>query len=655
VPRSIFLVLEPELSVNRVELLEKRVSKIAILPDILCNQISAGEVVERPAAVVKELIENSIDAQSSRISVSLIDGGRREIRVVDNGCAMSAEDALMSLERHATSKIRSAQDLNSISSLGFRGEAIPSIAAVSRFELSTREHEAICGTCIRVEGGVIKDVREKGCPPGTQVLVRDLFYCVPARRKFLRRAETELAYITDLFLRISLANPQIHLQLQSQEKLLCDHLRCDGLLHRATQVLGPDIARSLTPIDFEKNGISVSGFLAPPDVQRTNSQSLFLYVNGRAVWDRLLQRVVLTAYEALIPRGKYPVAVIFVGISTADVDVNVHPAKREIRFRNPGEVISIVRAALFEALSTIRPNSYGFSRQEGGIFERRHAATRVGMASEGQAPFGSGSWSQRNIESASHPGSSPGQALIRGATGFIGPAQSLRHPASGISTSADVPAGAPGQGTLTGGPPYPAVQAEMNAGPFAYSNLKFLGQLANSFILLEAPNGLVLIDQHAAHERIVFNGLSKKKTKAAQLLARPAVVDLLPKEAVMLESLVPSLRDLGFEIEPFGGSSFAIHAVPASLSEFKPEQILRDYLRYAEEECPADEGEIRLGLARVASCHGSVRAGHRLKTEEIKHLLELLDSIDTPFTCPHGRPLSYTLTYEQIFRLFKRS
>ncbi|MGA2939896.1 MAG: DNA mismatch repair endonuclease MutL [Syntrophobacteraceae bacterium] len=595
--------------------------KIAILPDILCNQIAAGEVVERPAAVVKELIENSIDAQSSRILVSLIDGGRREIRVVDNGCAMSAEDALMSLERHATSKIRSAQDLNSISSLGFRGEAIPSIAAVSRFELSTREHEAPCGTSIKVEGGVIKDVRERGCPPGTQVLVRDLFYCVPARRKFLRRAETELAYITDQFLRISLANPKTHMQLQSQEKVLYDHLRCGGLLPRAALVLGPEIARSLTSVDFEKNGISVSGFLAPPDVQRTNSQSLFLYVNGRAVWDRLLQRAVLTAYEALIPRGKYPVAVIFVGISAEQVDVNVHPSKREIRFRNPGEVISIVRAALFEALSAIRPKSYGFWRQEGGIFEKRQAPPHVGMASEGQAPFG-----------PRRQGTADGERRTED--------RSVFHPPSSV---------------LRPGPPYPPVQGEMDAGAFAYSSLNLIGQLANSFILLEAPDGLVLIDQHAAHERIVFSGLSKKKTKAAQLLARPAVVDLLPKEAVMLDSLVPSLRDLGFEIEPFGGSSFAIHAVPASLSEFKPEQILRDYLRYAEEECPADEGQILLGLARVASCHGSVRAGHRLKTEEIRRLLEMLDSIETPFTCPHGRPLSYTLTYEQIFRLFKRS
>ncbi|MFZ0930910.1 MAG: DNA mismatch repair endonuclease MutL [Syntrophobacteraceae bacterium] len=622
--------------------------RIAILPEILCNQIAAGEVVERPAAVVKELVENSIDAESTRISISLIDGGRREIRVVDNGCGMSAEDALMSLERHATSKIRSALDLNSISSLGFRGEAIPSIAAVSRFELITREHEALSGTSIRVEGGVIKDVREKGSPHGTQLLVRDLFYCVPARRKFLRTAETELAYITDQFLRISLANPRIHMQLQSQEKLLCDHLKCDGLLPRATQVLGPEIARSLTPIDFEKTGISVSGFLAPPDVQRTNSQSLFLYVNGRPVWDRLLQRAVLTAYEALIPRGKYPVAVIFVGISTAQVDINVHPAKREIRFRNPGEVISTVRAALFETLSAIRPKSYGFSRQEGGIFEKWRPATHVGIASEGQAPFGSGRWPKKNIDPAPGP------------TGFSEPAQSLRRPVSGISTIFNESGGAPGREIFDGerrpdGPPHPPVQGEMDAGAFAYSNLNLIGQLANSFILLEAPDGLVLIDQHAAHERIVFNSLSKKKTKAAQLLARPAVVDLLPKEAVMLESLVPTLSDLGFEIEPFGGSSFAVHAVPASLSEFKPEQILRDYLRYAEEECPANEGEILLGLARVASCHGSVRAGHRLKTEEIKHLLEMLDSIDTPFTCPHGRPLSYTLTYEQIFRFFKRS
>ena len=597
--------------------MEKRMGKIVILPDILCSQIAAGEVVERPAAVVKELVENSIDAGSSRILVSLLDGGRREIRVVDNGCGMSAEDALMSLERHATSKIRSAQDLNSISSLGFRGEAIPSIAAVSRFELSTREHEAHFGTSIRVEGGVLKDVREKGCPPGTQVLVRDLFYCVPARRKFLRRAETELAYITDQFVRISLANPKIHMELQSQEKLLCEHTACEAYLSRAAQVLGGETARSLFPIDFEKDGISVSGFLAPPDIQRTNSQSLFLYVNGRAVRDRLLQRAVLTAYEALMARGKYPVALIFVGISTSQVDVNVHPSKREIRFRNPGEVISTVREALFGALSAIGSRSYGFSQTVPLAREAR----------EGQAPFRFKD--PMGEKDTLFPRTRPAHFEAAGAA-------------------------APGGGNLSAAQPGSPVQAEMDAGSLAFSNLKILGQLANLFILLEAPAGLVIIDQHAAHERIVFSSLSNRKTRASQLLARPAIVDLLPKEAVLLNSQIPTLRELGFEIEPFGGSSFAVHAVPAPLSDFKPEEILRDYLRYAEEECPANESDILLGLARVASCHQSVRAGQKLRTEEIKHLLEALDSIYAPFTCPHGRPLSYTLTYEQIFRFFKR-
>ncbi len=616
-------------------------AKISILPDVLCNQIAAGEVVERPAAVVKELVENSIDAQSSKIMVSLLDGGRREIRVVDNGCGMSPEDALLSLERHATSKIRSSEDLDCISSLGFRGEAIPSIAAVSRFELTTREEEAIAGTSIRIEAGVIKDVREKGCPVGTQVLVRDLFYCVPARRKFLRTAETELSYITDQFMRISLANHQIHMQLFSQERVVCDHPRCDGLIIRAGQVLGAEIARSLSPVEFEKNGVSISGFLAPPDIQRTNSQSLFLYVNGRPVWDRLLQRAVLTAYEALIPRGKFPVAVLFVGISPGLVDVNVHPAKREIRFRNPGETISILRDALFNALAALRPKTAGFSRPEALQYVQSQRAQPPLAARESQAAFPFRSTRRSGLsESPKFRFYTPDDEKPAGES------------PSGVVPPDVVP---PDEASVPEQPSQTPPPDQFEAAEFAYSNLNLIGQLANTFILLEAPDGLVLIDQHAAHERIVFNSLSKRRKTAGQRLTRPVVVDLLPKEAVLLKSLTAGLSELGFEIEPFGGSSFAIHAVPAPLMEFKPEDILRDYLRYAEDECHTTQGEILTGLARVASCHGSVRAGQRLKNDEIKRLLELLDSADSPFTCPHGRPLSYKLTYEQIFRFFKRS
>jgi DNA mismatch repair protein MutL len=598
--------------------------KITILPDILCNQIAAGEVVERPAAVVKELVENSIDAQGSKISVSLIQGGRKEIRIIDNGCGMHPDDALLALERHATSKIRSAEDLLAVSTLGFRGEALPSIASVSRFELITREQESLCGVHIRVEGGVLKDVREKGCPPGTQISVRDLFYNVPARRKFLRTVETELAYITDQFMRISMAHPEIHMQLHSQERLQCDYVRTTGRLQRAGQVLGAETARSLSAVEFEKHGLRVQGFLAPPDIQRTNSQSLFLFVNNRPVWDRLLQRTVLTAYEALIPRGKFPVALLFVEITPSQVDVNVHPAKREIRFRNPGEVIETVREAVLNALGAIRPRTYPVHSENAfPMGASPGERIQIGMLRETQASF-----DFRRPSFRQRPGDFPSQG-----------------------------------GRLSFGdePPFPPIgesESSENVQPpaFTFSGLPLIGQLANSFILLEGPDGLILVDQHAAHERILFNDLSSKsRARAAQLLTHPVIIDLLPSEAVLLNKWTPSLSELGFEIEPFGGASFAVKAVPAVLTDFRPEDILRDFLKFAEEECPASESGFLSGLAKIASCHSAVRAGQRLKVEEIKRLLSSLDTTDFPFTCPHGRPLWFKLTYDQIYRFFKRT
>jgi DNA mismatch repair protein MutL len=602
--------------------------KIAILPEILCNQIAAGEVVERPAAVVKELVENSIDAQSSKISVSLLQGGRKEIRIIDNGCGMLPDDALLALERHATSKIRSAEDLLSIGTLGFRGEALPSIASVSRFELITREPESLAGIHIKVDGGVLKDVREKGCPPGTQICVRDLFHNVPARRKFLRTAETELAYITDQFMRISMAHPEIHMQLHSQERLQCDFLKAANRLQRAGQVLGTEISKSLSPVEFEKNGLRVDGFLAPPDIQRTNSQYLFLFVNGRPVWDRLLQRAALTAYEALIPRGKFPVAVLFIEISPALVDVNVHPAKREIRFRNPGEVIETVRESILSTLAVIRPRNSQFAGQENPFSTAaspRDYANQPAIFRETQASFDFR------------------QAPRRPAPGNFAPDTSWRVYDTGPSSPQT-------EGGET------ASLEQVQPSPFTFSSLPLIGQLANSFILLEASDGLILIDQHAAHERILFNNLgAKSSSKAAQLLTLPVILELLPSEAVLLKKWSPGLAEIGFEIEPFGGSSFAVKAVPAVLSDCRPEDILRDFLKFAEEECPASESSFLSGLAKIASCHGAIKAGQRLKPEEIKHLLASLDATDVPFTCPHGRPLWFKLTYDQIYRFFKRT
>jgi len=597
-------------------------SKITILPEILCNQIAAGEVVERPAAVVKELIENAIDAQSLKISVSLSQGGRKEILVIDNGCGMQPDDALLALERHATSKLRSAEDLLAVSTLGFRGEALPSIASVSRFELITREQESLSGTHIRVEGGVLKDVREKGCPPGTQVCVRDLFYNVPARRKFLRTVETELAYITDQFMRISMAHPEIHLQLHSQERLQCDYLKTSGRLQRAGQVLGSETAKKLSPVDFEKYGLRVEGFVAPPDIQRTNSQHLFLFVNNRPVWDRLLQRAVLSAYEALIPRGKFPVALLFVEVTPSQVDVNVHPTKREIRFRNPGEVIETVREAVLGTLGIIRPRTYtSFSGNPFAQQALPREQSHIGMLRETQASFDFRRPPFRQGAADFTP--EPGRLSFESYVAPVGESDSREDDQS------------------------PA---------FTFSSLPLIGQLANAFILLEAPDGLILIDQHAAHERILFNDLSSKSSAgAAQLLTRPVIVDLLPKEAVLLDKWRPNLVELGFEIEPFSGCSFAVKTVPGVLSDFRPEDILRDFLKFAEEECPVSESGFLSGLAKVASCHAAVRAGRRLKAEEIKSLLASLDASHTPFTCPHGRPLWFKLSYEQIYRFFKRT
>lgn len=597
--------------------------KIAILPEILSNQIAAGEVVERPAAVVKELIENAIDARSAKISVSLLQGGRKEIRVLDNGCGMSPEDALLAIERHATSKIHSADDLQAIQTLGFRGEALPSISSVSRFELVTREPDSLAGVAVKVEGGVIRDVRERGCPHGTQITVRDLFYNVPARRKFLRTAETESAYIADQFLRIAMAHPEIHFQLANGERLQNDFPKAAALAQRAGQVLGPEVARSLSHVDREKNGLGVTGFLSPPDIQRTNSQSLFLFVNGRPVWDRLLQRAVLGAYETLIPKGKYPVAVVFLELPPPQVDVNVHPSKREVRFRNPGQVIETVREALQETLSALRPKTFSFPRRDDfGVH------SQAGMFREMQTGF--------EYRKSPDP---------TGVSGFRpAPFRQQYSPAAIPLPDSE----------LQDVTPFPSPEPE---GPgFSFASLPVIGQLANSYILLEAPDGLILIDQHAAHERVLFNQLaSKSSPRASQMLAMPAVVDFLPKEAALLKRWLHDLSGLGFEMEQFGGGSFAVHAVPAVLSGCRPEELLRDFLKFAEEEGPASESSFLSALAKLTACHAAIKAGQRLMPEEIKHLLESLDATNVPFTCPHGRPLWFKLTHEQILRSFKRT
>jgi DNA mismatch repair protein MutL len=607
-------------------------AKITILPDILCNQIAAGEVVERPAAVVKELVENSIDAGSRKISLTLVQGGRKEIRVVDDGSGMSPDDALLALERHATSKIRAIEDLQSIRSLGFRGEALPSIAAVSRFEMVTREPDALSGTAIRIEGGVLKDVRETGCPPGTVITVRDLFHNIPARRKFLRSVDTELSHIGDQLLRLSLANLEVHFRVIHQDRQLYDFTPVKDLMERAGQVLGTGILSRLQPFRGETHQLEIHGLMSSPDVQRPGTGHLFAYVNGRAVWDRLLNRAILSAYETVIAKGKYPIVILFLEIPPALVDVNVHPTKREIRFRNPGEVLEAVREALRGTLEGsisrgspvgIRPPS---SFQVGGTY----SASRYTY--ETQFPIGGAS-----TPSQSQPGFSPVQM------------DASNVPAPGVSPTTDR------SESLEGLDAHVSPASPTSGDPF-FSRLPFLGQIASSYLLLEAEDGLIIIDQHAAHERIVYDRLTEASVKEpGQRLVRSVVVELLPREAAKVRRWLPQLNLLGFEIEPFGGDAYVVHAIPAVLGDYPPDGLIRDLLESASEDEETPQWSLSYELAKATACHRAIKANQRMLLDEVRLLLKTLDQTRISTTCPHGRPLWLKLGYDDLARLFHRT
>lgn len=774
--------------------------RILVLPDTLCNQIAAGEVIERPAAVVKELAENSIDAGARRISISLLQGGRKEIRVVDNGSGMSPDDALLAFERHATSKIRSIEDLQAIGSMGFRGEALPSIASVSRLELVTREASEVAGSIVRFEAGVLRDVRETGCPAGTMVTVRDLFFNLPARRKFLRSIETELSHIQEGFLRLAMAHPEIHMQLAHAERTQADFPKAGSTAQRAAQILGVETSARLAPFSFESPALKVHGLAGPPDLQRTSGQFLFVYVNGRPVWDRALQRGVMSAYETLVPRGRYPLVILFVEIPPDLVDVNVHPTKREVRFRSPGEVIETVRETIRGSLRGLKPpprlvplapatpppmipagqraGRDALSREapvsSESSFQPGH--TQPGSTPSdrciplgGQPQAGDRSLlrevSEKSGESGLRPGWTPGEhpsgaipfdrkpdadrsaprrpivptigasgfpgdaadgemALLggsepntRGGTscenrdpqpGFregqtllrpfgTGPAGFNAEPPHGLPFDASFPDASHAPGTavpssvqpspedfhgdlnsrdMDGDPaplaagfdPAPSDGSEalfpaedMNfdppvAGGLLFSRLRFIGQIGRSYLLLEAPDGLIMIDQHAAHERILFDRLTASAGKGpGQMLLRSVVIDLFPREADTLRRWLGRLREVGFDIEPFGGGSFIVKSLPAALGGCSPEPLIRDLLQSAHEEESSPRWNLLAGLASSAACHSAVKAGQKLRPEEVRSLLQALDRTPFASTCPHGRPLWVRITLNEIARLFGRT
>ena len=568
--------------------------RIRVLPPELADQIAAGEVVERPASVVKELCENALDAGARRIDVEVEGGGRRLIRVVDDGSGMTREEAHLALLRHATSKLQEAAQLANLQTMGFRGEALPSIAAVSRLGLTTRARGEIGAWKVDVDGGVEKDAHDAGAPEGTQVEVRDLLWNVPARLKFLKSEPTEAAHITEAVERLALAFPEVHFKLRQNGRVTLDLPPHASALERARAVLG----RELFVAEGEEGGHRVTALLAAPSESQASGRGMYLYVDRRFVRDRGLGHAVVMGYGELIERGRWPVAVLMLAPPAGSVDVNVHPQKVEVRFERPQEVYAAVRHVIARAVA------------KAPWLETKTEAVRV--------------YSMPPIDDSC-------RAQVR---------ETVAQYAGRSTMTAQAPAVVP-----------------RPQGFFA--QLRYIGQLAETFLVCEAEGELVLIDQHAAHERVEFARLREAHARrqiGRQRLLFPVVLQMAPAEVAAANEHTATLDALGFDVEPFGADSIAVKAVPQAAAGTEPEQLLRDVLAElgARGASEVVSDQVDHVLATMA-CHSVVRAGDALGETQARALLDAMDGVDFRGHCPHGRPVVLRMPLGELERRFGRT
>jgi DNA mismatch repair protein MutL len=611
---------------------------VKILPEILSNQIAAGEVVQRPSSVVKELVENSIDAGSKSITIEIIRGGKSLIRVSDDGVGLARDDALLSIERYATSKIFKKEDLFCISTMGFRGEALPSIASISKFCLVTRTSNSDIGTRIEIIGGKLRDVSDAGAPVGTMVEVKNLFFNTPARKKFLKTDHTESSHIIDTISGMALGNPHIQFRLFLNNKLHKSFSSSDGLFQRAVNVLGRDTADKLYKLDFKNLQLHVHGYCSNPSITRSTSSKIFLFVNNRLVYDRGIISAVFQGYRQRIMKGRFPLGVFFIDIGFGEVDVNVHPSKREIKFFNAQSVYKTVAQAIESTLTREQQNITAYSRTKiipEEKFEYIDKDFQPGPTDYGQVKFNQTGSDQTQ----------PGQIKLeqvesRQANKIDEPVmdwQPAFHP-----SEPDVLKFTPHNSSFI---PHP-------------SQLKILGQTMGTYIIVESQNALMLIDQHAAHERIVYEKL-KKRYKAlnvhAQNLLVPETLELNFKETDLLLEIIDDLKALGMIIEPFGDTTFVIKSVPSIIEQKEVKPIILDILETALNKKDKFSKEAWLDKCLILmACHNAIRANLNLNTEEIQQLLTDLEQCENSRHCPHGRPIIITWTKNQIEKLFKR-
>ncbi|HEU4509397.1 MAG TPA: DNA mismatch repair endonuclease MutL [Pyrinomonadaceae bacterium] len=609
-------------------------SKIRVLADHVANQIAAGEVVERPASVAKELVENSIDAGATRITIEIEAGGRRLLKVADDGEGMVRDDAVLAFERHATSKIRESEDLAAIGTLGFRGEALASIASVARVELTTCVEDANVASRVTIEGGRMRDVKDAAHPRGTTIVVRDLFFNIPARRKFLRSEATETYHLTNLVTHYALAHPEIAFTFVNNGREIVRAAQAKDLRERAYQIFGESFLENLLEVNGGDSQIArVTGYVSAPKDRRTSRDSQYLFVNRRFVRDRMIGRALSEAYRSILPYGVYPAALLFIETPLEEVDVNVHPAKTEVRFRRQAAVSDAVREAVRSALAS---KSYVHHEEQPlpsppppvQVAPSPPPTPRINFIPEPVVREVSGDEIARDIDTMLYSRPAP-------------PTRPSAFPSASSATydSADKFTKVPEPQSLS-------------------NNIRPLGQLEESFIIATDDEGLLLIDQHVAHERILFDkyrALESERRPESQQLLVPETFDLTPAQAAVFDDLAPELENYGFELMRLSGRTVAIKATPADLPGSEARNMLSELLETVDAEKKSTAREtLRDEIAASLACHAAIKVNMPLAPEKMRWLIDRLLQTSSPTTCPHGRPVILRLAIKDILKGFHR-
>lgn len=674
--------------------------KINILDDHIANQIAAGEVVERPSSVVKELVENSIDAGSTRIDITIEEGGLTLIRIADNGSGIEMDDCEIAFARHATSKISAGKDLFQIRTLGFRGEALPSIAAVSKVECVTATNESGLGTRLVIEGGAVAECEETGASRGTDIRVKELFYNTPARLKYMKTVQTELGHVSDYIYRLALAHPGIAFTLKHNGHTLLQTLGNGDLLQVIAAIYGTAVAKGMLPVQGENLDYALTGYISRPDLTRANRTALTTVVNGRYIRSNSLVHAVLRAYHTLLPINRFPVAVLHLTMDPTLLDVNVHPSKLEVRFSKEGELLELTESAIRSALGKEKLIPQGgkpAAAKPAAVIQEQLELYRPGASRDGQGPRGAngeaaaarqggaapfGGQPPGDFAAAGGPATRPAapgtwpEAAAPGAAWTRGPQQADRP--AGQAPAASAAPGRPGAASAPAGSGYsryadgadrrlPADKLMQLARPAgeeaaaprpAFPQLSPIGQLHGTYLVAQNDEGMFLIDQHAAHERINYEHyyeLFGRPTEASQELLVPLTLEFTAAEAEAVRIKLPVFEQVGVYLEPFGGNSFLVRAYPHWFPDGEERRIVEEMAEWILSEKKAiDLAKLREKASTLCSCKASIKANQSLSRQEMEVLLDRLAECRNPYTCPHGRPIVVSFSTYELEKMFKR-